>query len=113
MRQASDSSFSTQVIVDLTLLLACAVLAGELANRIGQAALVGQLAVGVVLGPSLLGPVIGLTNLPTELTTIQLLATVFILFLAGLQVVPEEIFKMGPRNVAFGVLAFGSLLEES
>ena len=97
---------TTQVIVDLTLLLAASALAGELANRLGQAALVGQLLVGVVLGPSLVGPLIGLSALPSELATIQLLATVFILFLAGLEVVPETIFRMGPANLLFGILAF-------
>ena len=97
---------TTQIIVDLTLLLATSVLAGELANRVGQAALVGQLIVGVILGPSLIGPLIGLSSLPTEFNTVQILATVFILFLAGLQVVPEQIFRMGAPNLLFGILAF-------
>ncbi|MCI4317991.1 MAG: cation:proton antiporter, partial [Thermoplasmata archaeon] len=97
---------TTQLIVDLTLLLASSVLAGELANRFGQAALVGQLIVGVILGPSLLGPLLGLPTIPPELTSIQVLATVFILFLAGLHVVPEQIFRMGAGNFLFGVAAF-------
>jgi Kef-type K+ transport system membrane component KefB len=97
---------TTQLIVDLTLLLAASVFAGEVANRLGQAALVGQLIVGVTLGPSLLGPLIGLPSIPPELTSIQVLATVFILFLAGLHVVPEQIFRMGIGNLLFGVSAF-------
>jgi Kef-type K+ transport system membrane component KefB len=97
---------TTQLIVDLTLLLAGSVLAGELANHLGQAALVGQLIVGVILGPTLLGALIGLPSIPPELTSIQILATIFILFLAGLHVVPEQIFRMGPGNLLFGVGAF-------
>jgi Kef-type K+ transport system membrane component KefB len=97
---------TTQLIVDLTLLLAAAVIAGEIANRLGQAALTGQLLVGVILGPSLLGPLFGLTALPPELNAIQILATVFILFLAGLHIVPEQLYRMGPANILLGVAAF-------
>ncbi|HEV2450003.1 MAG TPA: cation:proton antiporter [Thermoplasmata archaeon] len=97
---------TTQFIIDLSLLLASAVLAGEIANRLGQAALVGQLLVGVLLGPSLIGPYIGLSSLAPELGAIQTLATVFILFLAGLDVVPEQIYRMTPANAAMGVLVF-------
>jgi Kef-type K+ transport system membrane component KefB len=97
---------TTQLIVDLTLLLAASVFAGEIANRLGQAALTGQLIVGVVLGPSLLGPLIGLPSLPPELNAIQVLATVFILFMAGLHVVPEQIYRMSPSNLLLGLGAF-------
>jgi Kef-type K+ transport system membrane component KefB len=93
-------------IVDIALLLGTAVLAGELANRFGQAALAGQLLVGVVLGPTLLGPYIGLSSLGPELTAIQFLATVFILFAAGLEVVPEQIYRMGFPLLLFGALLF-------
>jgi Kef-type K+ transport system membrane component KefB len=93
-------------IVDIALLLGTAVLAGELATRFGQTALVGQLLVGVVLGPTLLGPYIGLSSLGPELTAIQFLATVFILFTAGLEVVPEQIYRMRPTTAILGVLVF-------
>ncbi|MCI4363631.1 MAG: cation:proton antiporter [Thermoplasmata archaeon] len=97
---------TTQFIIDLSLLLASAVVAGEVANRLGQAALVGQLLVGVLLGPTLLGPYIGLSSLGPELVAIQTLGTVFILFLAGLDIVPEQIYRMGAPNAIMGVLIF-------
>jgi Kef-type K+ transport system membrane component KefB len=68
--------------------------------------LAGQLLVGVLLGPTLIGPYIGLSSLAPELTAVQTLATVFILFLAGLDVVPEQIYRMTPGNAAMGVLVF-------
>jgi Kef-type K+ transport system membrane component KefB len=86
---------TTNFLVDLFVLFAGSVLAGEVAVRLGQAALVGQLLVGVVLGPTLMGPYLGLTSLTPELSAIQFLATVFILFMAGLEVVPEDIARMG------------------
>jgi Na+:H+ antiporter len=97
---------TTQFIIDLSLLLASAVVAGEIANRLGQAALVGQLLVGVLLGPTLIGPYIGLSSLGPELVAIQTLGTVFILFLAGLDIVPEQIYRMGAPNALMGVLIF-------
>ncbi|MCI4335027.1 MAG: cation:proton antiporter [Thermoplasmata archaeon] len=97
---------TTQFIIDLSLLLASSVVAGEIANRLGQAALVGQLLVGVLLGPTLIGPYIGLSSLSPELGAIQTLATVFILFLAGLDIVPEQIYRMGAPNALMGVAVF-------
>jgi len=97
---------TTNFLVDLFVLFAGSVLAGEVAVRLGQAALVGQLLVGVVLGPTLMGPYLGLTSLTPELSAIQFLATVFILFMAGLEVVPEDIARMGLPNALLGVAVF-------
>ncbi len=44
------------LLIDLALILACARLAGAAARRIGQPAVVGEIAVGVLLGPAVLGP---------------------------------------------------------
>jgi Kef-type K+ transport system membrane component KefB len=106
MVDAGSAFNSTTFIVDLFILLSCAVLAGEIATRLGQAALVGQLLVGVILGPTLLGSYLGLTNLSQGLTAIQVLATVFILFMAGLDIVPEQIYRMGFSTVAMGIAVF-------
>jgi Kef-type K+ transport system membrane component KefB len=106
MVDAASAFNSTSFIVDIFILLSAAVIAGEVANRLGQAALVGQLIVGVILGPTLLGPYIGLTSLSQGLTAIQVLATVFILFMAGLDIVPEQIYRMGFSTVAMGIAVF-------
>jgi Kef-type K+ transport system membrane component KefB len=96
----------TEFIVDLFLLLAGSLFAGELASRLGQPALVGQLLVGVVLGPTILGQYLGLSTLPPEFSSLQFLATVFILFLAGLETAPEEIYRMGPLTALLGIAIF-------
>lgn len=95
-----------EFIVDLFLLLAGSLLAGEAASRLGQPALVGQLLVGLLLGPTLLGPFIGLGRLGPEFTSIQFIATVFVLFVAGLEIVPEDIYRMGPANLLLGIALF-------
>ncbi|MFF2012728.1 cation:proton antiporter [Streptomyces sp. NPDC058195] len=43
------------LLMQLTLLIVCAYLMGRLANRVGLPAVVGELSVGVLLGPSVLG----------------------------------------------------------
>ena len=104
---------TTQFIVDLFLLLGSAVLAGEVATHFKQPAMVGQLLVGILLGPTLLGPFIGLNPtsssapaLSPQLGTMQVLATVFILFMAGLEVSPEDIFTMELSTVILGLAVF-------
>ncbi|MGC2289545.1 MAG: cation:proton antiporter [Thermoplasmata archaeon] len=99
---------SDDFLVDLFILLTCAIAAGEVASRLGLVPLVGQLLVGVVLGPTLLGSYIGLgsTTLPAELAGIQFLATFFIMFMAGLHVDPDEIARMSAKNALVGVAIF-------
>lgn len=96
----------TTFLVGLFILLAAAVLMGELVARLGQAALVGQLLVGVVLGPTLLGPFLGLGTLSPELGGIQFLATFFILVSAGLEISPEQIAETGAPALVLGSCIF-------
>jgi Kef-type K+ transport system membrane component KefB len=97
---------TTLFLTGLFLLFACAVIVGELFTRIGQAALVGQLLVGVVLGPSLLGPYVGLTSLTSEMSGLQIVATFFILMMAGLAVSPAQLRATGLPAAVFGVTIF-------
>jgi Kef-type K+ transport system membrane component KefB len=97
---------TTQFIVDLFVLLAAAVLAGEISVHLGQAALVGQLLAGLVLGPTLIGPYFGLTGPTQGLSAVETLAVIFVLFLAGLEVVPGTINRMEAGNVVLGIGIF-------
>jgi Na+:H+ antiporter len=96
----------TLFLVGLFVLLSAAVLVGEVMTRLGQAALVGQLAVGILLGPTLLGPYLGLAPLDQGLVGIQFLATFFILVMAGLDISPEEIWRSGASAAVLGVAIF-------
>ena len=93
-------------IIALVILLGCALLAGEVALRLGQLPLVGQLIVGVVLGPSLLGPSLGLTGVSPQLGAIQFLATFLLLFMAGLEVDPADVFHIPLSTLLLGLLVF-------
>jgi Kef-type K+ transport system membrane component KefB len=90
-------SAQTEFIISLFVLLAASLLAGEVALRLGQVALVGQLLTGVILGPYLLGPFYGITvhtGVSSSLTAVQFLATFFILFMAGMEMRPDDIYRM-------------------
>ncbi|MFI5412978.1 MAG: cation:proton antiporter, partial [Candidatus Lutacidiplasmatales archaeon] len=97
---------TTEFIVALFLLVSASILVGELLSRFGLAALVGQILVGVILGPTLLGNFLGLTSISTEFTGIQFLATFFILMMAGLAVTPAQIRATGPAAAALGFAIF-------
>ncbi|MCI4327361.1 MAG: cation:proton antiporter [Thermoplasmata archaeon] len=96
----------TSFIVGLFVLLTAAVLVGEIFSRFGQAALVGQILVGIVLGPTLLGSYFGLTGVNDELAGVQFLATFFILVMAGLEVSPEEVYETGFASGLLGTAIF-------
>lgn len=97
---------TTLFIVGMFLLVGCAVLVGELFIRLGQVALVGQLLVGVVLGPTLLGDPLGLASLSTQFQSLQFLATFFILMMAGLAVTPQQIRSTGISAGLLGIAIF-------
>ena len=99
---------TTEFIIGLFLLVAFAVLVGEIFTHLGQAALVGQLLVGVLFGPSLLGPALGLTSttVSSEFSGLQTLATFFILLMAGLGVSPKAIRETGLPAALLGIGIF-------
>ncbi|HYA70151.1 MAG TPA: cation:proton antiporter [Thermoplasmata archaeon] len=100
---------TTEFIVGLFLLVGLSILVGEILSRFGIAALVGQILVGVMLGPTLLGPYLGLTGssgISADFTGIQFLATFFILMMAGLAVTPAQIRSTGPAAAALGLAIF-------
>lgn len=79
-----------RLLVQVAVLLAVARLLGEVARRLGQPAVVGEILAGVLLGPSLLGPLLGgWLDVPRDhgvgLDTLQLLAAMFLLLLTGLE----------------------------
>lgn len=65
---------------------------GEIAQRLGQPAVVGEIFAGILLGPTLLGniPIIAEYIIPTEsgknyLTIISMFGAMFLLFIAGME----------------------------
>ncbi|MBE0647838.1 MAG: cation:proton antiporter [Bacteroidales bacterium] len=91
------------LIVTLLLLLLSARVLGELFERAGVPAMVGEVLAGVLLGPS----VLNLVASSQELNVISDLAVFLLIILAGMEISPEEIrtsFK--PKNIWFAIFGF-------
>ncbi len=97
--------FHTQLpfIVNLLILLLSAKILGEVAERLGQPAMIGEVIAGVILGPSLFNiiPVVG------EIKPIADLGVFLLIFMAGMEIEPEEIRNsIRGKNLWIGLLGF-------
>ncbi len=99
----------------LAAILVAAKLLGELAERIGQPAVLGELLAGVLLGGSLLG-IVPSGGVEAELIHVLAeLGVLLLLFEIGLETDLREMFRVGPAALAVAVVgialpfAFGYL----
>lgn len=108
-----------ELLIALAIVLVAAKGAGILAIRLGQPAVLGELAVGVILGPSLLDmfgrEFLEEAHLEETVLLLKELGVVFLMFLAGLETDLSEVAKVrkvailaGTMGVIFP-LVFGSL----
>ncbi|MED4269370.1 cation:proton antiporter [Geobacillus stearothermophilus] len=88
------------LIAQLAVILFAAKLAGDLAVRLGQPAVLGKLLIGIVLGPSMLGLVED-TDLLQELSQI---GVILLMFIAGLETDMDQFRRTGKAAAAVGVL---------
>ncbi len=99
--------FHTQLpfIVNLLILLLSAKILGELAERFGQPAMIGEVLAGVILGPSLFNiiPVVG------DIKPIAELGVFLLIFMAGMEIEAEEI-KNSIRGKNFWIALLGFLI---
>ncbi len=99
--------FHTQLpfIVNLLILLLSAKILGELAERFGQPAMIGEVLAGVILGPSLFNiiPVVG------DIKPIADLGVFLLIFMAGMEIEAEEI-KNSIRGKNFWIALLGFLI---
>lgn len=101
-------SDTLQLLLALAILIFAAKTGGYAATRLKQPAVLGELLVGLLLGPSLLnlfqiGPFAGghTENIVYELGEV---GVIFLMFMAGLEVDVEEMLKSGKVAVLAGVL---------
>ncbi len=110
----------TTILLDLFVLYTAARLAGMAAARLGQPAVIGELLIGVVIGPHALGligrPGQGLLDLfggdrtaaahALELTheTVAELGVIVLLFTVGLETRVTDVLRVGLRAALVGVL---------
>ena len=97
-----------QLLVILSIILVAAKGSGLLSGRIGQPAVLGELAIGVILGPSLID-IFGLPFMDEEAVeeTVRFMAelgVIFLMFLAGLETDLAEVNKVRKVAILAGTL---------
>jgi Kef-type K+ transport system membrane component KefB len=103
---AHDSDAVPTVLLALAFMIVAAKLAGELVERIGQPAVLGELLVGVLAGNAVLfgGPDVGSLATSETLTVMAELGAVLLLFHVGLESTPREMMAVGARATLVAVV---------
>src|SRR5438105_2397685 len=94
-------------LLALVLILASARLGGALARRIGQPAVLGELFAGVLLGPSVLGHVLGWPPLDPKNAAVHSLAqvgVVVLLFEIGLETDLRRLLAVGSTSLVVALV---------
>ena len=96
---------SVPLVVTLLLLLLTARVLGEIMERLGQPAMIGEVLAGIILGPTILGFV----SPSSELKVIADLGVFLLVIVAGLDIQPEDI-RNSVRGKSFWIAIFGFLI---
>jgi len=83
------------LLLHLSVILLSGKLAGEIFERLKQPAVIGEILVGLILGPSLLGSLSTHSSTSETLEILSQLGIILLLFLAGLTVSGEEFRRAG------------------
>lgn len=109
----------SSILLDLFIIFAAAKIASEVFERLRQPSVIGELLVGVLIGPYALGligsPSAGLVELfhgvepatlalDTVYTVLAELGVIFLLFLTGLETRASDIFRVGGRALSVAIL---------
>ncbi len=89
IRRKGASVITTQLILNLLLILSVAWILGSLFSRFGLPAMLGELLAGVILGPPLLGVVLS----SDALELLAELGIFFVMFHSGMEMDPKELVE--------------------
>jgi Kef-type K+ transport system membrane component KefB len=91
------------LIIAILLLLVVSRVAAELAERVGQPAMIGEILAGLILGPALFG----LIRESPELTAIADIGLLMLVLLAGMEIELKQLFDaFTGRNLWISVMGF-------
>lgn len=97
-----------QFLLVLAIVVIAAKGSGYLSTRLGQPAVLGELLVGLILGPTVLDmlhwPVFGGSHLGETLNHLAHLGVLFLMFMAGLEVDLEAMMRAGRPAMLAGVM---------
>jgi Kef-type K+ transport system membrane component KefB len=98
-RGEGDGSVASLLLILAVMLVAAKVL-GDLAERIGQPAVLGELLAGVLLGGSALGLIPTVGGQAEFIATLAELGVILLLFEIGLETDLKEMFRVGRSSLA-------------
>jgi monovalent cation:proton antiporter-2 (CPA2) family protein len=87
------------IILHLALIIIAAKLAGSLSVKLGQPSVLGEIIVGVLLGPS----VLGLITVSDTLSTFSTIGVILLMFIAGLETDLDEFKRSGKSSAFVGI----------
>jgi monovalent cation:proton antiporter-2 (CPA2) family protein len=90
-------------ILQLALIIIAAKIAGSLSVKFGQPSVLGEIIVGVLLGPS----VFGLISATDTLSTFSTIGVILLMFIAGLETDLDEFKRSGKSST---IVAFGGII---
>ncbi|MGQ9904845.1 MAG: cation:proton antiporter [Anaerolineae bacterium] len=97
-----------QLLLELAILIAAAKVAGYVATRLKQPSVLGQLLVGLALGPSLIGlfewRILDSALSHEVILDLAEIGVIFLMFVAGLEVDIEDMLKTGRVAILAGTL---------
>lgn len=93
-----------QFFFAIAIMLAAAKLGGELATRVGQPAVLGELLAGVLLGSSMLGVIPATGDLHDTIGLLAEIGVVLLLFEIGLETDLREMFSVGRAAVSVAMV---------
>lgn len=97
-----------QLLLQLSILITAAKLAGLLSSKLGQPAVLGEILAGLLLGPSLINlpalPWFTATHLADTITELAEIGVILLMFLAGLEVDIRQMRRSGRVVVLAGLL---------
>ena len=107
---AAEAGF-IEVIIGVGILLAAAIIVGELFSRIKLPVVLGQLIAGMIIGPFALGAFLlhpdtgeSILQIGPEIRTLGEIGAIVILFMAGLEMTPKEFLRGGKASFTVGAL---------
>lgn len=80
-------------LLELVIILAAVKLAGHFSKKIGQPSVFGELLVGIILGPAILGWIVVDPKHPGLIKELAEVGVILLMFLAGLETDVEEFKK--------------------
>ena len=105
---AAGMSPLMQLVLALAVLITAAKLGGLISTKLNQPAVLGELLVGIVLGPSVLDllhlPFFTSPTLETTVFEIAELGVILLMFVAGLEVKLPDLLAAGKASTVVGVL---------